>query len=94
MAPVWVDYQSFDSAAAFVDAMASECLAEWDPSAQLNSEIMGVPSNVLAASVRFGWSDFYIRVRVGRDQDWERVIKELVQSWENKNRDTDRLKLK
>ena len=88
MAPVWVDYQRFDSATAFIDAMASECLAEWDPSAQLRSEILGM-SNVLAASVRFGWTDFSMRVRLGRDEDWERVMKRLEQAWEDRDRDPE-----
>ena len=85
MAPVWLDYQSFYSATAFLDTMASECLLDWDPSAQLNSEIMGLSSQVVAASVKFEWMDFHIRVRAGRDQDWNSVLKKLEKAWLDKD---------
>jgi hypothetical protein len=35
----------------------------------------------VAASVKFDWSEFFIRVRQGRDADWEFVMQELRKSW-------------
>ncbi|GIJ84554.1 hypothetical protein Asppvi_003401 [Aspergillus pseudoviridinutans] len=88
MAPVWVPFRSFQSAASFLVHMAEECnIHEWDPSAQLNKEISKwdssppAPQTVVAASVKFDWSEFFIRVRQGRDDDWEFVMQELRNSW-------------
>jgi hypothetical protein len=88
MAPVWVPFQIFQSAASFIAHMAEECsIHEWDPSAQLNKEISKwdssppAPQAVVAASVKFDWSEFFIRVRQGRDADWEFVMQELRKSW-------------
>ncbi|KAF7116769.1 hypothetical protein CNMCM5793_005326 [Aspergillus hiratsukae] len=88
MAPVWVPFRIFQSAASFLAHMAEECnIHEWDPSAQLNKEISKwdstppAPQAVVAASVKFDWSGFFIRVRQGRDDDWEFVMQELRKSW-------------
>lgn len=90
MAPVWVDYKPFDSSSEFLGAMADECLSEWDPSAQLNNEIRGLPwSHIPAASVRFEWTDFNIRVRPGKDGDWESVMKRLEKAWSGKDHSAD-----
>ncbi|GFG05982.1 hypothetical protein IFM61392_04113 [Aspergillus lentulus] len=94
MAPVWVPFQVFQSAASFIAHMAEECnIHEWDPSAQLNKEISKwdssppAPQAVVAASVKFDWSEFFIRVRQGRDDDWEFVMQELRNSWRVKQGD-------
>ncbi|KAF4216050.1 hypothetical protein CNMCM8980_009254 [Aspergillus fumigatiaffinis] len=94
MAPVWVPFQIFQSAASFIAHMAEECsIHEWDPSAQLNKEISKwdssppAPQAVVAASVKFDWSEFFIRVRQGRDADWEFVMQELRKSWRVKGED-------
>lgn len=80
MAPVWVPFQRFDTASAFLDRMVEECgLREWDPSAQLNAGIWASP--VKAASIKFEWSGFYIRVRTGMDKDWNFVMRELQKAW-------------
>jgi hypothetical protein len=89
MAPVWVPFRIFQSAASFLAHMAEECnIHEWDPSAQLNKEMISrwdttppAPQAVVAASVKFDWSEFFIRVRQGRDDDWEFVMQELRNSW-------------
>lgn len=36
---------------------------------------------IAAATVKFEWTDFVIRVRRGRDQDWAVVMRELQKSW-------------
>lgn len=94
MAPVWVPFQIFQSAASFLTHMAEECnIYEWDPSAQLNKEISKwdstppAPQAVVAASVKFDWSEFFIRVRQGKDDDWEFVMQELRNSWRAKGDD-------
>ncbi|KAH1983487.1 hypothetical protein KXW88_003421 [Aspergillus fumigatus] len=94
MAPVWVPFQIFQSAASFLTHMAEECnIHEWDPSAQLSKEISKWDSSppasqaVVAASVKFEWSEFFIRVRQGRDDDWEFVMQELRNSWRAKGKD-------
>ncbi|GIC94160.1 uncharacterized protein Aud_010655 [Aspergillus udagawae] len=94
MAPVWVPFQIFQSAASFLAHMAEECnIHEWDPSAQLNKEISKwdssppAPQTVVAASVKFDWSEFFIRVRQGRDEDWEFVMQEIRNSWRGKGED-------
>ncbi|RLL96664.1 hypothetical protein CFD26_102907 [Aspergillus turcosus] len=94
MAPVWVPFQIFQSATSFLTHMAEECnIYEWDPSAQLNKEISKwdstppAPQAVVAASVKFDWSEFFIRVRQGRDDDWEFVMQELRNSWRVKGDD-------
>lgn len=79
MAPVWVDYQHFESASAFLRAMSNECLTEWDPSAQLNNEMMG--PQLPSASVSFEWTPFKIRVRPRKDGDWDKVMRKLGKSW-------------
>ncbi|PWY95676.1 hypothetical protein BO94DRAFT_541792 [Aspergillus sclerotioniger CBS 115572] len=88
MAPVWIPYEEFTSTAAFLDYMADQCnLVEWNPTAQLSREDTGLfasssPANsVIAASVRFDWSDFEIRVRQGHNEDWVIVQRELVRAW-------------
>ena len=68
----------------------------WDADAQLNNEITysvnrsssappRSPSRAMvviaAATVKFEWTDFVIRVRRGRDQDWAVVMRELQKSW-------------
>ena len=68
----------------------------WDADAQLNNEITfsvnrssSVPPRspsramvvIAAATVKFEWADFVIRVRRGRDQDWAVVMRELQKSW-------------
>jgi hypothetical protein len=94
MAPVWIPFQIFQSAASFLAHMAEECnIHEWDPSAQLNKEISKwdssppAPQTVVAASVKFDWSELFIRVRQGRDDDWEFVMQELRNSWRVKGED-------
>ncbi|PKX89606.1 uncharacterized protein P174DRAFT_434984 [Aspergillus novofumigatus IBT 16806] len=94
MAPVWAPFQIFQSAASFIAHMAEECnIHEWDPSTQLNKEISKwdssppAPQAVVAASVKFDWSEFFIRVRQGRDDDWEFVMQELRNSWRVKGED-------
>ncbi|RHZ66365.1 uncharacterized protein CDV56_108836 [Aspergillus thermomutatus] len=91
MAPVWVPFQIFQSAASFLARMAEECnIHEWDPSAQLNKEISKwdsspPPQAVVAASVKFDWSEFFIRIRQGRDEDLELVMRELRTAWRVKS---------
>ena len=87
MAPVWVDYQHFESSSAFLRAMFNECLTEWDPSAQLNSEMMG--PQLPLASVSFEWTSFKIRVRPRKDGDWEKVMRKLEKAWSDTENDTD-----
>ena len=80
--PVWLPYQNFQTATAFLTTMAGELdLHEWNPTAQLNQEIaLGAHEN-LVASVLFEWTDFGIRVRQGQDRDWEFVKRELERLW-------------
>ncbi|KAL1970518.1 hypothetical protein VTN77DRAFT_4162 [Rasamsonia byssochlamydoides] len=72
-------------------------LQEWNPSAQLGVELrrqtcpdfspMNVDApttsyyRIFAASVRFEWSNFHIRVRPGHDNDLREVMDELHRSW-------------
>ncbi|RAL00533.1 uncharacterized protein BO80DRAFT_476056 [Aspergillus ibericus CBS 121593] len=89
MAPVWIPYEHFTSTSSFLDSMADQCnLLEWNPTMQLSREDADwfAPANpsagsVIAASVRFEWSDFEIRVRQGHDEDWVVVQRELVRAW-------------
>ncbi|PYI03614.1 hypothetical protein BO78DRAFT_431964 [Aspergillus sclerotiicarbonarius CBS 121057] len=88
MAPVWIPYEGFTSTSAFLDYMADQCnLVEWNPTTQLTREDAewyapsSSPGSVIAASVRFDWSDFEIRVRQGHDEDWVIVQRELVRAW-------------
>lgn len=68
----------------------------WDADTQLNNEITfsvnrssslpppsatGAMVVITAATVKFEWTDFVIRVRRGRDQDWAVVMRELQKSW-------------
>lgn len=102
MAPVFVPFQHFRSATSFLETMADECgLQEWDPSTQLNTEILSSnwvsPSpaasmsnnlrGVVAASVKLEWSGFSIRVRPGKDRDWEVLMQEVRKKWEGRGRD-------
>lgn len=89
MGPVWVPFQEFGSASSFLSYMAGECHPEdWNPNTQLNSEIScwaspssSLSGGVIAATVRFDWNGFVIRVRRGKDQDWAVVMRELQESW-------------
>ncbi|KAF7588625.1 hypothetical protein BBP40_005436 [Aspergillus hancockii] len=87
MAPVRVPFENFMSAASFLAHMSDECqINEWTPNTQLLSESHDwrtIPT-VAAASVKFEWSGFEIRVRPGKDQDWARVIEELYRAWKAK----------
>lgn len=88
MAPVWVPYQRFASATDFLDVMARECeVAAWSPGIQLSREANDWSSSpgVSVASVRFEWAEFAIRVRAGRDRDWESVMGALQKAWTAKD---------
>ncbi|KAE8351854.1 hypothetical protein BDV28DRAFT_149600 [Aspergillus coremiiformis] len=87
MAPVWVSFQNFPSASSFLAHMATECrLTEWSPDHQLMPENTDWQSLqiVVAASVKFEWSGFEIRVRQGMDKDWTTVFEELQKAWKAK----------
>ncbi|KAE8148011.1 hypothetical protein BDV25DRAFT_142187 [Aspergillus avenaceus] len=92
MAPVWVSFQNFPSASAFLEHMANECrVYEWDPATQLfteSSHLQAMQGN-LAASVKFEWSGFEIRVRQGKDHDWAVVMEELQKAWKAKELNVD-----
>jgi hypothetical protein len=87
MAPVRITFQNFPSASSFLNKMADECnLHEWSASTQLlreNSDWQSMQT-VVAASVKFEWSGFEIRVRRGEDGDWAAVIEELHRAWKAK----------
>lgn len=93
MAPVFVPFQLFDTVSGFLETMEEEThLQEWNPTAQLDVELhRQICSNdpsvnariyrVFAASVRFEWSNFEIRLRPGHDGDLRKMEDELRQSW-------------
>ncbi|RMJ23676.1 hypothetical protein PHISP_05464 [Aspergillus sp. HF37] len=88
MAPVWVPFQRFESATDFLDLMARECeVAVWSPDIQLSHEAndRATSPGVSVASVRFEWAEFAIRVRAGRDRDWEFVMGALQKAWAAKD---------
>ncbi|PWY86997.1 hypothetical protein BO70DRAFT_427988 [Aspergillus heteromorphus CBS 117.55] len=96
MAPVWLPYEDFTRADDFVDTMAQQYgLIEWSPAAQLRESTMyhhlatsgsaaaaaAAAATIVAASVKFGWSDFETLVRRDKDQDWKFVKAELKKAW-------------
>ncbi|GAB1192004.1 hypothetical protein APSETT444_001188 [Aspergillus pseudonomiae] len=92
MAPVWVSFQNFPSASSFLEHMAAECrVDEWSPSRQILTENSNWESGqlVLAASVKFEWSGFEIRVRQGVDHDLTIVFQELQKAWKSKELNLD-----
>ncbi|KAE8376740.1 hypothetical protein BDV26DRAFT_282442 [Aspergillus bertholletiae] len=87
MAPVWVPFQTFLSASSFLAHMAAECrVDEWSPNKQLLAENSHWQTDqpVLAASIKFEWSEFEIRVRQGVDHDLTIVFQELQKAWKAK----------
>lgn len=93
MAPVFVPFKRFDTVSSFLETMEEETrLQEWNPSTQLDVELRRQMCtddspvdariyHVLAASVRFEWSNFEIRLRPGRDNDLREMTDELHRSW-------------
>ncbi|PYH89248.1 hypothetical protein BO71DRAFT_363808 [Aspergillus ellipticus CBS 707.79] len=88
MAAVWVPYVDFAQADDFLEHMAMQCdMVEWSPTAQLSREnsMEYTPSattvTIAAASIKFEWSDFEIRVRRAHAQDWKLVKRELQKAW-------------
>ncbi|PYI27346.1 hypothetical protein BP00DRAFT_429430 [Aspergillus indologenus CBS 114.80] len=90
MGSVWVPYRDFRSAEAFMRYLRQECrLDGWSPSRQLSHDVSGhtpttVKPVVVAASVKFDWTDFEIRVRQNHDQDWAMVQQELQKAMEGR----------
>ncbi|KAE8157915.1 hypothetical protein BDV40DRAFT_304675 [Aspergillus tamarii] len=92
MAPVWVSFQNFPSASSFLGHLALECrVDEWSPSTQILTENSNWQTGqpVLAASVKFEWSEFEIRVRQGVDHDLTIVFQELQKAWKAKELNLD-----
>lgn len=92
MAPVWVSFQNFPSASSFLGHMAAECrVDEWSPSKQILTENSNWHPGqlVLAASVKFEWSEFGIRVRQGADHDLTIAFQELQKAWKAKELNLD-----
>ncbi|KAG2416939.1 hypothetical protein HFD88_008156 [Aspergillus terreus] len=86
MAPVWVPFTKFISSSMFLAHMADEC--QIPEMGQAGTESSNWHSNiptqvVVAASIKFEWSNFEIRVRQGQDRDLEYVMTELEDSWKN-----------
>ncbi|KAK1145936.1 hypothetical protein N8T08_003883 [Aspergillus melleus] len=83
LAPTWIPFQRFTSTVSFLSHMLSECtLQYWDSHAQMLSNVqLEYPPVVVAASVKFTWSDFEIRLRQGRDEDWRLVMTQLEKAW-------------
>ena len=83
LAPTWIPFQRFTSTVSFLSHMLSECtLQYWDSHAQMLSNVqLEHPPVVVAASVKFTWSDFEIRLRQGRDEDWRLVMTQLENAW-------------
>ncbi|RAL08170.1 uncharacterized protein BO97DRAFT_308841, partial [Aspergillus homomorphus CBS 101889] len=88
MAPVWVRYFNFISTGTFIHYLRQECrLDDWSPSRQLTSDVSGHPTMkpvVVAASVKFEWTDFEIRVRQNSEEDWVMVQRELQKTMEGR----------
>ncbi|RAK91708.1 hypothetical protein BO79DRAFT_226177 [Aspergillus costaricaensis CBS 115574] len=82
MAPVWLPFMDFAAQATdFLEHMAEQCnVMEWSPSAQLKWDSMS--PQVFAASVRFDWSDFEIRVRRECNEDLLIMLQELDNAWQ------------
>ncbi|PWY85264.1 hypothetical protein BO83DRAFT_433222 [Aspergillus eucalypticola CBS 122712] len=82
MAPVWLPFTDFAAQATeFLEHMAEQCnVMEWSPSTQLKWDSM--PPQVSAASVRFDWSDFEIRVRRECNEDLLIMLQELENAWQ------------
>ncbi|OJJ75004.1 hypothetical protein ASPBRDRAFT_52973 [Aspergillus brasiliensis CBS 101740] len=81
MAPVWLPFTDFSQASHFLEHLAEQCnVMEWSPSMQLNRESMS--PQVVAASVRFDWSDFEIRVRRDCNEDLDLMMQELSNAWQ------------
>ncbi|RAH58291.1 hypothetical protein BO85DRAFT_512367 [Aspergillus piperis CBS 112811] len=82
MAPVWLPFTDFAAQATdFLEHMAEQCnVMEWSPSAQLKWDSMS--PQVFAASVRFDWSDFEIRVRRDCNEDLLIMLQELDNAWQ------------
>ncbi|KAL5365374.1 hypothetical protein BJX96DRAFT_181668 [Aspergillus floccosus] len=92
MAPVWVPFTKFISSSMFLAHMADECQTpEMGQAGAESSDWHGNTSTqvVVAASIKFEWSSFEIKVRQGQDRDLEYVMAELENSW--KNVDEERL---
>lgn len=92
MAPVFVPFQNFHTASAFIESMTDECgLHEWDPSAQLTREMSNSFSpaaamrGVIAASVELKWSGFSIRIRPDKNRDWEVLVGKIREEWSNRD---------
>lgn len=83
MAPIWIPFKKFPTTAAFLGSMLSECtLQYWNSSAQALSDVQPERLQVVvAASVKFNWSDFEIRIRQGKDQDWALFMAQLEKAW-------------
>ncbi|RAH70740.1 uncharacterized protein BO66DRAFT_450611 [Aspergillus aculeatinus CBS 121060] len=90
MGSVWVPYRDFRSAEDFMRCLRQECrLDNWSPSRQLSHDVSGhspttMKPVVVAASVKFDWTDFEIRVRQHHDQDWAMVQQELQKAMEGR----------
>ncbi|KAL4898204.1 hypothetical protein BDV59DRAFT_197146 [Aspergillus ambiguus] len=89
MAPVWVPFSRFISSSMFLAHMADECRTpEMDYNQKVDNESLNWPTAtpaqvVVAASIKFEWSGFEIRVRQGQDRDLEYVMEELENTWKN-----------
>lgn len=91
LAPVSVPFYRYSSVLSFFSFMAEECdLPKWDPAAQLSNEISDAfspspssapPSPVSYASVRFEWSGHSVRVRLGKEHDWNEVLRHIHKGW-------------
>ncbi|KAA8643534.1 hypothetical protein EYZ11_009815 [Aspergillus tanneri] len=92
MAPIWIPFQDFQTASSFISHIADECtLRYWDSHIKALSNWQGdtpLPAAV-AASVKFEWSDFEIRIRPGKDQDWAFFMEALQRAWKHKSEDPD-----
>lgn len=85
MAPIWIPYKKFTSTTAFLSHMLSECtLQYWD--GQTKTLVDMQPERlqaVVAASVKFAWSNFEVRLRQGKDQDWALCMAQLEKAWKD-----------
>ncbi|KAI9040085.1 uncharacterized protein KD926_008648 [Aspergillus affinis] len=83
LAPIWVPFKRFSSTKSFLSHMLSECtLQYWDSHKQALSDVQTENSPVVvAASVKFAWSDFEMRLRQGKDEDWKLIMAQLEKAW-------------
>lgn len=84
LAPIHIPFEEFASSAAFLSRLA----AEIDPAEQLEGA-----TTPRAVSVRFLWSDFWIRIRANRPQDWELLRRELCHDWASPEHLAQRFKI-